>query len=930
MSTKINRAALLAAEHLHKLGFNVTSIPQGGKEPSHPWNNKRAPWATERQPLEVVRSFDWSSERRIWNGEIRQPVETIGVINGIANLRTIDVDAITQDGVKVPVPTEVRAALLNALGLPLDYEWSGLSKSGAGLHILIAAAGDLPESWRSATKDGERGVIIFEPLPAYVGMFDHIELRWAQCQTTLPRLTGYNGHLPDVPPTVIDIASLVRAFEQLTIPRLRVQRPVPSVSTQRTEPSVTKQHNDVIGAFNAAYRVEDIIERNGYTQVAGGWTHPQSSQPGVAGVKLEGDKVRSFSATDPLNDGQHAHDAFSAFCTLEHSSNISAAVKAAADLLGLGQQVSTNDQRAAAIAPGAPTSQPGPVTALANALESAGYHFQLETETQTYFLNGQRLSDHSLELLRARVADEHLGKLGHIDSAIAQLAERHKFARIHDRLHGLVWDGQSHIARLAQHLQTRPGDVITYQDGTKRRVAEAFLRRWLIGAVGRIFDREQNLVLVLAGAQDAGKSRFARWLGSILPEAYYEGRFEPEAKDTTLRMIESLVWEIGELDGVTSKHAAAILKLMLTQEEVIARRPYGRFDIRGPVRASFIGTVNDDGDGFLIDPTGNRRYMVISLTGIDWNYTQIDVAQVWAEAVALYRAGERGRPNAEERAWRDKVNAERHEMKGPLFDHIAQYFTPTGDDHDVISNADIYDILVAHGVIGRLDRKTEMDVAQALKRIGAKKAHPIKANGRSIRCWRGLKETTLSSQKRSVAGPSSVGDYGVIELEPDDYNLSQNEVVIGVVAEVVAGHQDAKNNLSSTTSTTFSLKKEKSEEAGAVEPATNTESEEKRKVSENAREVVEDTALAHTDAAHNLSDEVVTGVVAVGVVVPGSSPTDPAVLTAARLNRAAQRKPVQLSPRASPSAGSWPGEYTSEQADQWWADREREEREFNE
>ncbi|MBX0328577.1 hypothetical protein K2Z83_12905 [Oscillochloris sp. ZM17-4] len=469
----------------------------------------------------------------------------------------------------------------------------------------------------------------------------------------------------------------------------------------------------------------------------------------------------------------------------------------------------------------------GPVEALANALEAAGYVFQLETETGAYFLNGRRLDDHTEKLIKAAIIDQNLGRPGHFESAIAVLAERHKFARTRDRLDGLVWDGQSHIARLADHLRTRSGDVIHYADGSTRRSAEAFLRRWLIGAVGRIFHHDQNLVLVLAGTQDAGKSQFARWLGSILPEAYYEGRFEPEAKDTTLRMIESLVWEIGELDGVTSKHAAAILKLMLTQEEVIARRPYGRHDIRGPVRASFIGTVNDDGEGFLVDPTGNRRYLVISLTGIDWSYTQIDVRQVWAEAVALYRAGERGRPCEEERAWRDKVNAERHEAKGPLFDYINEYFVATNNPSDVISNTDIFDILAAHEVIGRIDRRTQMDIAAALKRIGATKIEGRKVHGRSFRGWTGIIEAQASINRRGSAGPQP-GSGGV-------YNPVADEVVGEVVDEVVDAHQDAINAALSTTSTTFS----ETCENGDGTDATTDACYEKANVFENAHEVVD-------------------------------------------------------------------------------------------
>jgi predicted P-loop ATPase len=59
------------------------------------------------------------------------------------------------------------------------------------------------------------------------------------------------------------------------------------------------------------------------------------------------------------------------------------------------------------------------------------------------------------------------------------------------------------------------------------------------------------------------------------------------------------------------------LKWFLTLETVTVRRPYGHFDLDKPALASFIGTVNDDGAGFLTDVTGNRRFRPTSLTTIN-------------------------------------------------------------------------------------------------------------------------------------------------------------------------------------------------------------------------------------------------------------------------------------------------------------------------
>lgn len=98
------------------------------------------------------------------------------------------------------------------------------------------------------------------------------------------------------------------------------------------------QTASVIDAFNAAHDVRELLHHHGYIKKRGNrWMHPKSST-GMAGVRLLPDtdppRVYSSHGCCPLNDG-HAHDAFSAWCTLEHGGDIKAAVREAARLLGM-------------------------------------------------------------------------------------------------------------------------------------------------------------------------------------------------------------------------------------------------------------------------------------------------------------------------------------------------------------------------------------------------------------------------------------------------------------------------------------------------------------------------------------------------------------------------------------------------------------------
>jgi putative DNA primase/helicase len=68
------------------------------------------------------------------------------------------------------------------------------------------------------------------------------------------------------------------------------------------------------------------------------------------------------------------------------------------------------------------------------------------------------------------------------------------------------------------------------------------------------------------------------------------------------------------------------------------RRPYAATESSFGRRTVFGATVNDD--QYLNDPTGNRRYWSISVSGFDLDHG-IDMQQVWAEALVLYQEGER-------------------------------------------------------------------------------------------------------------------------------------------------------------------------------------------------------------------------------------------------------------------------------------------------
>jgi hypothetical protein len=106
------------------------------------------------------------------------------------------------------------------------------------------------------------------------------------------------------------------------------------------EPAPSPASTDsVIAAFNAAHSVTEMLAEYGYKRRRGPrprFLAPESTS-GLAGVVILEDRAYSHHATDVLADG-HAHDAFDLFRIFEHEGDLTAAVRAAAEVLGIGRR----------------------------------------------------------------------------------------------------------------------------------------------------------------------------------------------------------------------------------------------------------------------------------------------------------------------------------------------------------------------------------------------------------------------------------------------------------------------------------------------------------------------------------------------------------------------------------------------------------------
>jgi predicted P-loop ATPase len=212
------------------------------------------------------------------------------------------------------------------------------------------------------------------------------------------------------------------------------------------------------------------------------------------------------------------------------------------------------------------------------------------------------------------------------------------------------WDGRDRIAELAKCFSHKlPG----LPDGSDP--IERFLRKWLVGAVARALTGTQNFVLVLMGEGGIGKSYFAKWLAPA-PDMFSDDQIDPDSRESAVLAARTLVHELSELGSVTSRADVNALKRFLTAESSNVRLPYARTQSTVRHRESYIGTSNPAAD-LLRDATGNRRFIVLQVDGLDWGYTNLDKFQIWAQAYALYQAGYDFHLAAEETAYQSATNA---------------------------------------------------------------------------------------------------------------------------------------------------------------------------------------------------------------------------------------------------------------------------------
>jgi predicted P-loop ATPase len=214
---------------------------------------------------------------------------------------------------------------------------------------------------------------------------------------------------------------------------------------------------------------------------------------------------------------------------------------------------------------------------------------------------------------------------------------------VRERLNALKWDG---TPRLDSWMFTCLGAAARADDGEKLETVEArqrYLqevgRRWLISAVARIYQPgcKADHALILEGPQGAFKSTAAATL-ALEPAWFADEIADLGSKDSAQDLRGKWIIELGELSAMKRSEVERV-KAFMSRRVDHYRPPYGVRSQDFPRQCTFIGTTN--ADAYLADETGGRRFWPVKVGRIDIEALQRDREQLWAEAVAAYRNGER-------------------------------------------------------------------------------------------------------------------------------------------------------------------------------------------------------------------------------------------------------------------------------------------------
>lgn len=235
------------------------------------------------------------------------------------------------------------------------------------------------------------------------------------------------------------------------------------------------------------------------------------------------------------------------------------------------------------------------------------------------------------------------------------------------------WDGKDYIRALAR---TVPTNNPHWED---------WFYTWFLAMVEQWHNRTgrqygNSVAPLLISKQGYNKSTFCRRL--IPPQlqwGYTDNLILSEKRQVLQAMSQCLLINLDEFNQISAKVQQGFLKNLIQLPNVKYKPPYGSHVQEFPRTASFIATSNMD--DILTDPSGNRRFIGIELTGPIDVSVRPNYQQLFAQAEKAIWNGEKTYFDAEQTAL-IMENNRRYQQVDPIMQCFSESFTPTEDENE--------------------------------------------------------------------------------------------------------------------------------------------------------------------------------------------------------------------------------------------------------
>ena len=251
------------------------------------------------------------------------------------------------------------------------------------------------------------------------------------------------------------------------------------------------------------------------------------------------------------------------------------------------------------------------------------------------------------------------------------------------------WDGKDHIRALAR---TVPTDNPYWED---------WFYTWFLAMVDqwRAYSHRKygnSVAPLLISKQGYNKSTFCRSL--VPPElqwGYNDNLVLSEKRQVLQAMCQSLVINLDEFNQISPQVQQGFLKNIIQLPSVKMKPPYGSHVQEFPRMASFIATSNME--DILSDPSGNRRFLGVELTGPINVSQRPNYEQLYAQALSALRVGEKTYFDAEQTRL-IMANNRKFEVVSPVDQYFNLYFDLTDDvkQGEYLTAAEIFQELKSH------------------------------------------------------------------------------------------------------------------------------------------------------------------------------------------------------------------------------------------